>query len=462
MPWRYDARFFVDNQKGDQTEGVSSNTLAISNIAGVGGMTRSCCIYTPEELRKEQTREMERSSKGKAKLGDSEDMNERKMLEIKKKKAVSDEEAYEFLKFIKQSEYQVVEQLNCTPTKISLLSLLLNFEPHRKILMRVLNEAHVNHDITIDKFGGIVSNIASNNYLTFTDDEVPTEGTRHNKALHISVKCQDHIIARVLIDNGSSLNVMPKMTLSKLPCDGSHMKPSAMIVRAFDGSRREVIGEIEIPIKIGPYTFQILFQVMDITPAYSCLLRRPWIHSAGVIPSTLHQKLKFIIDNKLVIVSGEDDMLVSKPSSTPYIEVAEDQALEIANATYVGEGAPIMKPQLSNASIMIAKVMLGGVCQYGYGYTPTKADKKRVIEEKKERRIARLEGREPNTKGVPIYDLQKSFYSAGFEFQDSVAVADEEEPEEEVVNLVRVCPPNSEIDNWKIIELPVVFNAYSK
>ncbi|XP_027368366.1 uncharacterized protein LOC113874337 [Abrus precatorius] len=490
VPWRYDARVFVDNQKRDQTKGVSSNTFAISNIASVGGMTRSGRIYTLENLRKEQTREMERSSKGKAKLGDSGDMNEGKMLEIKK--AVSDEEAYEFLKFIKQSEYQVVEQLNRTPVKISLLSLLLNSEPHRKILMRVLNEAHVNHDITIDKFGGIVSNIASNNYLTFTDDEVPAEGTRHNKALHIFVKCQDHIIAKVLIDNGSSLNVMPKMTLSKLPCDGSHMKPSAMIVRAFEETRREVIGEIEIPIQIGPCTFQILFQVMDITPAYSCLLGRPWIHSTRVVPSTLHQKLKFIIDNKLVIVSGEDDMLVSKPSSTPYIEVAEEaleiafQALEIANATYVGEGAPIMKPQLSNASIMTAKVMLNGGCQYGYGsgqimsklakwpqlyenkdrfglgFTPTKADKKRVIEEKKERRTARLEGREPNTKGVPICDLQKSFYSAGFEFQDSVAVADEEEPKEEVVNLVRICLLNTEIENWKIIELPVVFNAYSK
>ena len=146
------------------------------------------------------------------------------------------------------------------------------------------------------------------------------------------------MLARVLVDNGSALNVMPKVTLSKLAIEGSHMRPSNTVVRAFDGSRREVMGEIELPIQIGLCTFEITFQVMDILPTYSCLLGRPWLHSAGVVPSTLHQKLKFIINNKLVIVTAEDDMLVTKPSATPYIDVAEEaletsfQALEIVNA----------------------------------------------------------------------------------------------------------------------------------
>ena len=68
-----------------------------------------------------------------------------------------------------------------------------------------------------------------------------------------------------------------------------------MVVRAFDGTRREVMGEIDILIQIGPHTCNVLFQVMDINPAYSCLLGRPWIHALGVVPSTLHQKLKFAV-----------------------------------------------------------------------------------------------------------------------------------------------------------------------
>ena len=38
-------------------------------------------------------------------------------------KPITEREASEFLKFIKHSEYSVIEQLNKTPTKISLLSL---------------------------------------------------------------------------------------------------------------------------------------------------------------------------------------------------------------------------------------------------------------------------------------------------------------------------------------------------
>jgi len=185
----------------------------------------------------------------------------------------------------------------------------------------------VEQDISLDKFERIVSLITTNNYLTFTEDEIPLEGRGHNKALHISVKCMEYFISCVLINNGSSLNVMLKTTLNKLPCDGIHLRPSTIVVRAFDGSKREVIREVELPIRVGPCTFQVVFQVMDILPAYSCLLGRPWIHIARVVPSNLHQKLKFIIDDKLIVVSGEEDLLVCGPTPTPYIKAAEE-ALE--------------------------------------------------------------------------------------------------------------------------------------
>ena len=96
-----------------------------------------------------------------------------------------------------------------------------------------------------------------------------------------------------------------------------------MVVRAFDGSRCDVRGEIDLPIQIGPHMCQTTFQVMDINPAYSCLLGRPWIHFVGVFPSTLHQKLKFMVEGQLVIVSSEEDILVSCSSSTPYVEAME-------------------------------------------------------------------------------------------------------------------------------------------
>jgi hypothetical protein len=58
-------------------------------------------------------------------------------------KIVSNEEAGEFLKLTKNSEFSVVEQLKKTSARISLMSLILSFEPHRNALQRVLNESNV-------------------------------------------------------------------------------------------------------------------------------------------------------------------------------------------------------------------------------------------------------------------------------------------------------------------------------
>ncbi|RDX87449.1 hypothetical protein CR513_31076, partial [Mucuna pruriens] len=53
---------------------------------------------------------------------------------------------------------------------------------------------------------------------------------------------------------------MPKATLDKLYLTGSTLKISSVMVRTFDGSK---------------------WEVMDIRPAYSCHLGRPWIHAPG-------------------------------------------------------------------------------------------------------------------------------------------------------------------------------------
>lgn len=53
-----------------------------------------------------------------------------------------------------------------------------------------------------------MGNITFSNTITFIDEEIPHEGVDHNKPLHIVVKYKGHVIAKVLVDNGSSLNVM--------------------------------------------------------------------------------------------------------------------------------------------------------------------------------------------------------------------------------------------------------------
>jgi len=181
-------------------------------------------------------------------------------------------EPKEFLKIIKQSEYSVVDQLNKTPARISLLALLLNSKAHRESLLKALSQSYVSRNISVTDVDYIVSSIGATNYITFTDEEIPTGMRGIPKALHITTRCKGYTMDKVLIDNGSALNVMPLRSLQKLPVDMSYIQSSNLIVRAFDGSRREVLGKIEIPFQVGPVTFELVFQVMDINPSYTCLI----------------------------------------------------------------------------------------------------------------------------------------------------------------------------------------------
>ncbi|XP_040931917.1 uncharacterized protein [Gossypium hirsutum] len=278
VSWNYDCNVTIP--------GKESSASTLKEDQDIGSHTRSGRRY---DLINAQTEPV----KGKA-----------LMVEQKRGKAVEpellvnelvkEEEAKEFLKFLKHSEYNVVEQLYKQPASISILALLLSSEVYQSALMKVLNKTYVTNDISINKLDQLVNNINADNFIFFNDDKIPPGGIGSTKALHITTRCKWYILPGVLIDNRSALNVLPFSTLNRLPMDSSHMKGCQNIVRAFDGTQRRVMGRIEIPLLIGATTYEVDFLVMDIKPSYNYLLGRPWIHSAGAVPSSLHQKLKLV------------------------------------------------------------------------------------------------------------------------------------------------------------------------
>ncbi|RVW84686.1 Retrovirus-related Pol polyprotein from transposon 17.6 [Vitis vinifera] len=90
----------------------------------------------------------------------------------------------------------------------------------------------------------------------------------------------------------------------------SDFGPSTQTVRAYDSTRREVMGTLEIELLIGPTTFITVFQVLRIPTSFNLLLGRPWIHRARAIPSSLHQKVKFIHEGQVVVVQSVGDMFI--------------------------------------------------------------------------------------------------------------------------------------------------------
>ena len=64
-------------------------------------------------------------------------------------------------------------------------------------------------------------------------------------------------------------------------------------VRAYDNSRREVLGTITLDLTIELMVKKVDFQVLNIALCFNMLLGRPWIHDIEAIPSSLYQMVRF-------------------------------------------------------------------------------------------------------------------------------------------------------------------------
>ena len=85
--------------------------------------------------------------------------------------------------------------------------------------MRALDETYVPVGTNSDNLAAMINQVIRGHRISFCDEELPFEGRMHNKALHVTIKCRDKVINRVLVDDGSGLNICPLSTLKQLKFD---------------------------------------------------------------------------------------------------------------------------------------------------------------------------------------------------------------------------------------------------
>lgn len=293
IPWNYE-RVTV-TYKGNKVK---------EEVNEAHGLNRLGRCFSPEELRKAKTSLYN---------------------PVLVKKVVTEEEEEEFLRKIKVQEYSIVEQLRKMPAQISLLSLLIHSDEHRRAQMKILNKAHVPEKISMNHLKKIANKIFEVNRVTFSDDELPVGGTEHNRDFYLKVKCEDFVVTRVLVDNSSSANIYPFRTLDNLKVDDERIHKNSICVQGFNGGGKELVGDIVLEMIVGPVESTMEFQVLDVAVFYKLLLARPWIHAAKEIPSTLHQMVKFEWDRQEIVVHDKDNFCAHSDAVISFIEVEDDK-----------------------------------------------------------------------------------------------------------------------------------------
>ncbi|XP_077215744.1 uncharacterized protein LOC143850371 [Tasmannia lanceolata] len=151
------------------------------------------------------------------------------------------------------------------------------------------------------------------------------EGKNHSKPLLVTVLCNQKKVHAVLMENRSALNIYPLSTATTIGFGPSDFTPSDEGIMAYDNSRQDIVGTLSTTIFMAGETFDVEFQVLDIKSSFNLLLGGPWLHTVGVVPSSLHQKLKFKKGSRVITVRGDEDLEVGAILYDPYASQLKEE-----------------------------------------------------------------------------------------------------------------------------------------
>ena len=138
--------------------------------------------------------------------------------------------------------------------------------------------------------------LAPNVDLTFTEADLQGVVPHDNDPMVISLITVGRRVCHVLVDQGSSTDVMFLTTFNRLQLSMDQLKPYAGRLYRFTGNKVEVRGYIELSTtftdNLSSRTNKIRYLVINAPSAYNILLGRPALKRLKAVPSTRHMKVK--------------------------------------------------------------------------------------------------------------------------------------------------------------------------
>ncbi|XP_059635889.1 uncharacterized protein LOC132278079 [Cornus florida] len=114
--------------------------------------------------------------------------------------------------------------------------------------------------------------------IGFGDGDLSRVQLPHEDPLVISLLVANCMIKRVLIDPGSSANIITKTVFEQLEIPSSSIRPTSSPLMGFDGIRVDPLGVIDLSVTAAKRTLKENFVLTEIHPSYNLIMGRGWIH----------------------------------------------------------------------------------------------------------------------------------------------------------------------------------------
>ncbi|XP_070020508.1 uncharacterized protein [Nicotiana sylvestris] len=140
--------------------------------------------------------------------------------------------------------------------------------------------------------------------LTFSKENIEALSQPHNDVLVISILLNKVQVKCVLMDPGSSANIIRSRVVEQLGLLDQIIPPSR-VLNGFNMANETTKGEIILPVNMARTIQDTKFHVIEGDMRYNALLGRPWIYSMRAMPSALHQMMKFPKKDSVKTLYGE-------------------------------------------------------------------------------------------------------------------------------------------------------------
>ena len=145
--------------------------------------------------------------------------------------------------------------------------------------------------------------------ITFTDEDASRIHHPHDDAIVITLLIADYSTRRVLVENGSSADILYYPAFQQMNLGRDQLRPVHSPFVGFGGMKVQPVGTISLPVVVWAYSQQVTrnvnFLVVDCSSSYNAIIGRPTLNSWKAVTSTYHLSVKFPTEYGVQEVQGD-------------------------------------------------------------------------------------------------------------------------------------------------------------
>jgi hypothetical protein len=197
--------------------------------------------------------------------------------------------------------------------------------------------------------------------LSFSEEDAWGVVMPHDDALVVTLTVANHGIYQILVDNGSSADILYWPAFQQMGIDQERIKPFGSPLVGFGGEVVYPIGIIPLPVTAGTAprqsTVMVDFLVIDRPSTYNAIMGRPALNKLRAATSTYHLMMKFPTEGGIGEVRG--DQLAARKCYNISMKASDTTNLTVASVSKArGEPAE----PVEEVSVGEGKVLQIGTC----------------------------------------------------------------------------------------------------